>query len=346
MAYLKLLVNPYNIQAFKRIINEPKRGIGEQTIGLIEQVAEDSESSPLEVMRHAEEFSLLHKKSKELMRFAAMIDTLSDQSKKLPLPEFYDLLVKKTGIEEQYKNKGEEGLSRIQNILEMRSNFVNFENDCEASGEEATLSYFVESISLFTDSDKFEETTDTVDILSVHKAKGLEWDKLFVVGMEEDLFPFYLSAKDPILLEEERRLAYVAITRARKRLYITRAASRMLYGRTQNNPPSRFLREIDKTCIEKEGETQCKVTDQNTDYEKTAAYSLQSQLADRKEKKCSETVSYVQGERVNHPKFGAGMVISAKETGGDWLLEILFDSVGTKKIMAKYAKIEHMDGGK
>jgi DNA helicase-2/ATP-dependent DNA helicase PcrA len=346
MAYLRLIVNPFNMQSFKRIINEPKRGIGEQTIGLIEQVAEDSMISPLEVLRRADEFSLLLKKSKELMKFAAMIDSLCEQSTVLPLPEFYDLLLKKTGIKEQYNNKGEEGISRIENILEMRSNFVNFENEAKETGEAATLSRFVESISLFADSDKYEAQSDMVEILSVHKAKGLEWEYLFVVGMEEDIFPHYQSQAEESLIEEERRLAYVAITRAKKRLYITRAASRMLYGRTQNNPPSRFLREIDKNCIEKEGETLSKVFDQSTEYEKTAAYSLQSQLADRKEKKSNAVASFTPGERVNHPKFGKGMVISAKETGGDWLLEISFDSVGTKKIMAKYAKIEHLDGGK
>jgi DNA helicase-2/ATP-dependent DNA helicase PcrA len=344
MAYLKLIVNPCDIQSFKRIINEPKRGIGEQTINLIEQAAEDSNLSPIDVLRRAEDFSLLQKKAKELIKFTAIYDYLCEMSEKLPLPEFYDALLKKTGFEEHYKKQGIEGETRLENILEMRSNLVNFLSECENTGDEPTLTLFVESISLFTDTDRYEESTDVASMLTVHSAKGLEWNTVFIAGMEENIFPSYRSIDEPTELEEERRLAYVAITRARDRLYITHTSNRMLYGRTQYNTSSRFIREIDKSCIEKEGEKVCKVPELNTEYEKTAAYSLQSQLADRKEKKNSTAVTYTAGERVNHPKFGVGMVISAKEISGDWLLEISFDTVGTKKIMAKFAKIEHIDG--
>jgi DNA helicase-2/ATP-dependent DNA helicase PcrA len=344
MAYLKLLVNPLDIQSFKRIINEPKRGIGEQTIGLIEQASEDSNFSPIEVSRRAEEFSLLAKKAKELTKFAATFDYLREMSVIKPLPDFYDILLKKTGFEEHYKKQGVEGQTRLENILEMRSNLVGFMDECEKTGEEPTLATFTESISLFTDTDRYEDADDTVNMLTIHSAKGLEWKNVFIAGMEENIFPSYRSTEEQTELEEERRLAYVAITRAKERLYITHTTSRMLYGRTQYNTSSRFLREIDKACIEKEGETVKKLSETGPEYEKTAAYSLQSQLADRKEKKTGQNTEFKPGERIKHPKFGFGMVISAKEVGGDWLLEISFDTVGTKKIMAKYAKIEHFDG--
>jgi DNA helicase-2/ATP-dependent DNA helicase PcrA len=287
---------------------------------------------------------LLQKKAKDLMKFAAVFDHLCEMSENLPLPEFYDILLKKTGFEEHYKKQGVEGQTRLENILEMRSNLVNFSDECEQTGEVPSLSAFVESISLFTDTDRYEEATDTVGMLTVHSAKGLEWNTVFIAGMEENIFPSYRSIDDPTQLEEERRLAYVAITRARKNLYITHTSNRMLYGRTQYNTSSRFIREIDKSCTQKEGERPCKATELDTEYEKTAAYSLQSQLADRKEKKSDILIKFTSGERVKHPKFGEGMVISAKEISGDWLLEITFDNVGTKKIMAKFAKIEHIDG--
>jgi DNA helicase-2/ATP-dependent DNA helicase PcrA len=342
LSYLKLIVNPSDIQCFKRVVNEPKRGLGEQTIELVEQIASDAKISAVEVCRRADEYAMLSKKAKELRRFAETFDGLKTSSEALPMPEFYDLFLKKTGIEDFYKRQGEAGETRLQNILEMRSNIVNFIDECEESGDEPTLFSFVESISLFTDTDKFEESTETVSMLTVHSAKGLEWDTVFIAGMEENIFPSYRSIEDPNELEEERRLAYVAITRARKRLFITHTSNRLLYGRTQYNTPSRFLREIDKACIEKEGEMSCKVFDPNTEFEKAAAYSLQSQLADRKEKNPPSVSGFLPGERINHPKFGEGMVISAKEVGGDCLLEISFDSVGTKKIMAKFAKIEHI----
>jgi DNA helicase-2/ATP-dependent DNA helicase PcrA len=343
VSYLKLIINPNDMQCFKRVVNEPKRGLGEQTIELVEQIAADAKLSSVAISRRADEFAMLSKKAKELRRFAETFDSLKTASDGLPLPEFYDLFLKKTGFEDFYKRQGEAGETRLQNILEMRSNLVNYTEECEENGEVPTLFSFIESISLFTDTDKFEDSTETVSMLTVHSAKGLEWNTVFIAGMEENIFPSYRSIEDPTELEEERRLAYVAITRARKRLYITHTSNRLLYGRTQYNTPSRFLREIDKACIEKEGEKDCKVIDPNTEFEKTAAYSLQSQLADRKEKKTAPVSGFLPGERINHPKFGGGMVISAKEVGGDFLLEISFDTVGTKKIMAKYAKIERVN---
>jgi DNA helicase-2/ATP-dependent DNA helicase PcrA len=341
LCYLKLIVNPYDMQSFKRVVNEPKRGLGEQTIELVERIAVDQRLSAVEICRRADDYPMLSKKAKELRRFAETYDSVKIASEAIPLPEFYDLLLKKTGFEDYYKRQGETGETRLQNIMEMRSNLVNFADECERNGDDPTLFAFVESISLFVDTDKYEESTETVSMLTVHSAKGLEWNTVIIAGMEENIFPSYRSIEDQSELEEERRLAYVAITRARQRLYITHTSNRLLYGRTQYNTPSRFLREIDKACIEKEGERDCKVVDPNTEFEKTAAYSLQSQLADRKEKKTAPVSEFLPGERINHPKFGGGMVISAKEVGGDCLLEISFDTVGTKKIMAKFAKIEH-----
>jgi DNA helicase-2/ATP-dependent DNA helicase PcrA len=185
------------------------------------------------------------------------------------------------------------------------------------------LANFLESLSLYTDVDKYEPGDDAVNLLTVHAAKGLEWDTVFLVGMEEGIFPSARS-EDP---EEDRRLAYVAVTRAKRKLFITRASERVLFGMTQRNPASKFLREIDKSVL----------SEQSAGGNAKPAPGLKSAATGTKSPSCND--SYTPGEMVIHPKFGAGMVISAVSIGNDSMLEIAFEEVGTKKLMAAYAKL-------
>jgi DNA helicase-2/ATP-dependent DNA helicase PcrA len=271
----------------------------------------------------------------------------------------------------------EEGETRLQNIGELRSDIARFAADFDsydvlndensaADSDEihesnpdgmAILDAFLESIALYTDTDKYEPGSDAVNLLTIHSAKGLEWNTVFLVGAEDGIFPSARSLNTPEDTEEERRLAYVAITRARERLFITHASERVVYGSTQRNPLSRFVREIDKACIEKRDDftkaRSAKVPGEA--FTAASAYTLQSQLEDRhlgfgkiaitsansnSNKNTGTEKEFSPGERIVHPKFGGGMVISAEAMGGDTLLEIAFDDVGTKKLMAKFAKLK------
>ncbi|MGN1106864.1 MAG: 3'-5' exonuclease, partial [Huintestinicola sp.] len=201
---------------------------------------------------------------------------------------------------------------------------------------------FLEEISLFTDVDKLDADADAVCMMTMHSAKGLEFPVVFIVGMEDGIFPGLRSMDNPEDLEEERRLAYVGITRAKEKLYITHAQQRMLFGSTQRNFQSKFIKEIDKDCIDRiDGtvKTTKKVDDGIT--APVHAYTLQSQLASKKieEAKKNAAASYGVGDRVKHNTFGEGTIVSMKPMGNDHLLEIAFDTVGTKKIMANFAKI-------
>ncbi|MDR0974085.1 MAG: UvrD-helicase domain-containing protein [Ruminococcus sp.] len=348
LAYLQLINNPRDILHFRRAVNEPKRGIGEVTVAMIEQIASDLNVTPEQICAESANFPQLEKKASLLGRFEEMMGKLRQEllSEK-PLEEFLDTLLVKTGYKAMLTKLGEEGETRLENIGELRSEMFRFRTEAEEGvGNTGLLADFLESISLYTDVDKYEPGGDTVNLLTVHSAKGLEWDTVFLVGMEEGIFPSARSLQSSADTEEDRRLAYVAVTRAKKKLFITRASERVLFGSTQRNAASRFLREIDKSAVEVLGEDgSCCGNGGGGGCSSSGSSSnsgSNTYLSGVKPAKASPVSNedYSPGERIIHPKFGGGMVLSAVKMGNDSMLEIVFDEVGTKKLMAAYAKLK------
>lgn len=344
IAYLSFINNPFDILRFKRIINEPKRGVGDATITLIEEISRDLNISPFGIMKKSDEYAPLVKKATVLKGIAGLFETLIEKSYTMPLDEFYDFMLDNTGYLEYVKTL-ENADSRIEYIQEMRSSIVQYMNTAPCP----TLGGFLEEIVLYTEADRDNGSDDKVTLMTVHSAKGLEYENVFVIGMEEGIFPNSRSLDNEESLEEERRLAYVAITRAKNNLYLTSASQRILFGQTHRNITSRFMREIGSEFIEKhDNAAAMRHKIRSNDNSVTAVHSLtlQQQLARNKMHSTAPATSgnttYSVGERVQHNVFGDGTIISSKPMGNDAMLEIAFDNVGTKKIMANLAKLKKL----
>ena len=330
-SYLSFINNPNDMLRFRRIINEPKRGIGDSTVALIEDISRDLKISPYEVLRTCEEYAPLSKKVNALKSVYKMFEYLTEKADELPLDEFLDELLEKTGYLESLKAL-ENGDTKIENVEELRSSIVQYMNEAD----EPSLSGFLEEVALYSEADRDDGSDDKVTLMTVHSAKGLEYKNIFVIGLDDGIFPSSRSFDSEADMEEERRLAYVAITRAKERLYLTNASQRMLFGQTQRNVTSRFMREIDPSLIEKHDHAAA-MRKQLGESDKTLtevhSTSLQQQLARNKSRsvgaKTSET--YTAGERVSHNIFGEGTIVSVKPMANDSMLEIAFEKVGTEK---------------
>ena len=239
IAYLSVINNPSDEIRLRRIVNQPKRSIGDKTIATASEIAGALGESLLEVLGRADEFDSLRRASVKLKAFYDMMQELIDANddESVSLHELYELILEKTGYIEALRGEKEEAETRIENINELASNLLKFQ---EENGEEATLSAFLEEVSLMTDIDNYDETADTVVMMTMHSAKGLEFPVVFLPGFEEGIFPGLQAIYDPNEIQEERRLCYVAITRAKESLYLLNADSRMLFGSTSRNRPSRF----------------------------------------------------------------------------------------------------------
>ena len=242
LAYLCVLNNPLDDLRLRRIINNPPRGIGATTLDKVAVLAESQGASLYEIIRNADLFPELKSASAKLLKFADLIDGLRRQGAELALPEFYDAVCDQTGYVKALEDKNDmESRGRIENVQELKSNILGF---LEQEPEDATLSGFLNEIALYTDLDSVEADDNCVTMMTIHSAKGLEFPAVYVVGMEEGIFPGSSAQYDPEELEEERRLCYVAMTRAKEKLTLTNCRQRMLYGRTSANKASRFLDEI------------------------------------------------------------------------------------------------------
>lgn len=338
LAYMTILYNPFDMVRFKRIVNEPKRGIGDATMEMLENITRDLGISPIDVMRDSETYPVLSKKVAHLKKFALMIDELTDAVKTMQLDEFFDLLLQKTGYADYLKNMGEEGKIRLENVQELKSNILKYMNESELP----SLENFLEEVSLYADAEQTETAPDTVSMMTIHAAKGLEFKTVFLIGMEENIFPSArsINSLDENDLEEERRLAYVAITRAKKQLCVSTTDRRMLFGMTTSNPRSRFLGEIQGDCME-QVQSKKNVAAGTRKVEMVQSISLQQQLASRRnhhpQKTAAKSVNYSVGTRVRHKIFGEGTILSVTDMANDSMLEIGFDQVGTKKVMANFA---------
>ena len=343
ISYLSVINNENDILRLKRIINEPKRGIGAASVDLLEQISGNLGESPLQIMRTAQDIPMLSRTSLKLTQLAEMFDELREHSAIIPLPELLDELMEKSGYQMYMQSLGEEGAARLENINELKSTMMNYYQDAE----EPSLSGFLEEIALYTDLDEMNPEDDCVVLMTVHAAKGLEFDNVFVVGMEENIFPSSRSLDSEADIEEERRLAYVAITRARKRLYLSSAQQRMLFGSTSFNKPSRFISELPAETVDKQSERTAVDLVKTERRHEPSASPFASQMASLKASRpstgaASSAQSFTVGERVYHNIFGEGTVLKDTAMSNDTMLEIAFEKVGTKKIMANYAKIKKL----
>lgn len=346
IAYLTVVNNPSDNMRLARIINVPKRGIGDTTVNRAMEIATGLGTSLFEVLCRADEFEALRRSAQKLMGFCRMIKELSAKSEEMHLDELFKEILDKTEYMAYLDADKEKGEERKENIGELVSNLMTY----EAENEEATLSGFLEEVALMTDIDNYNAQTDAVVMMTLHSAKGLEFPVVFIPGMEEGIFPGIQSMYSSEETEEERRLAYVGITRAKKKLYLSNANARMLFGSTSRNLPSRFLTEIPRELIEKTGgaENRPRFASSRFDDERVPygedAFAQRSKpkhsFARPAAKPAATGVTYSVGEAVVSKIFGEGVILSVKPMGSDSMLEIAFDKVGTKKLMANYAKLE------
>lgn len=334
LAYLHLINNTKDDIRLRRIINVPKRSIGDTTVNHAAEIAGELGVSVYDVLKRADEFAALSRASAKIKHFCDIIDNLCDFAEDNSISDLFQEVIEKTGYEMMLENDGEEGKERLQNVKELASNIAQYELETETP----SLSEFLEEIALISDIDSLDNDSDRVILMTIHSAKGLEFPNVYLVGLEEGIFPgnqsIYGGESE---IEEERRLAYVAITRAKKNLTITNTQSRILFGCTTRNLPSRFLKEIPPELCENTG-----VTVKFSEV-KIPTNSFTATQSSRKSSFASTSktnnVNYSVGARVEHKTFGKGMIIKATPIGNDTLLEIAFDNVGTKKIMAGFAKL-------
>lgn len=346
VAYLQVINNPHDDVRLGRIINVPKRGIGATTLEKASEIAAGLDESIYSVIKDADVYPQLSRAATKLKSFVALIDGLmeAEQSGDYSLAELYNLILEHTDYEKYLKTEKDNPDVRIENIEELSSNIIKFEEDY---AEEASLSNFLEEISLQTDIDNYDAEADSSVMMTLHSAKGLEFPVVFIAGLEEGVFPSIATMMNPDELNEERRLAYVGITRAKEKLYITKAKSRMLMGHTSYNKVSRFVNEIPPELLNYTGE---KKTFASTNGFSASSSHISIGAGSKftpnksfntftKPAVKSGTV-YKKGDCVFHKVFGKGMIMKTEKMGNDTMLEVAFDKAGTKTLMANFSKME------
>ncbi len=328
-AYLWVIENPADELRLRRIINVPSRKIGAKSVERASETALEKGMTLYDVVRNASSFPELGRGASAMKRFGELIEGLRGLRGKVTLSELYDELLEKTGyIKELEKKGGAEEQSKIEHVQELKSQILSYEKD----NGEPTLGGFLEDMALYTDADQAGETEDAALMMTIHSAKGLEFPVVFIAGMEDGLFPGFRVLGSEEDMEEERRLCYVAVTRAKERLYLTCAGRRLIYGRTQYAQPSRFIDEMPGQLIDSN-------TDIGAAVEAAPGFmkpftSSAKQIAQMPSK---ELPDFKEGCCINHKAFGRGMITSVKPMGNDALLEIAFEEKGTKRLMARAA---------
>ena len=339
-AYLWVIENPSDTLRLKRIINVPARKIGARSVEIAEELAAQHNTMLYDIVSHADAYSELGRGAAAMKRFGDMMQELRDMQQTASLSELYDAMLDLSGYQEALENKNDmESRSRLENIMELKSNIVEYEN----KAEDPSLAGFLEEMALYTDADQDENEDDTVLMMTMHSAKGLEFPTVFLCGMEDGLFPSFRADESDEDLEEERRLCYVAITRAKQQLYLTCAERRLMYGQTRYARPSRFLQEIPAELLDSNLTERARQAEAEQAQKKayrprsTVNQSYRSASALQSSITTSSVPTFACGDRVMHKAFGEGMITSVKPMGGDQLLEIAFTSKGTKRLMAKSA---------
>lgn len=335
LAYLSVISNPADNIRLRRIINEPKRGIGATTINHAAQIAAGLGLSLYEVISHADEYEQLVRAAPRLRAFTQIIDGLAEAAEELPLNELFEKAMRDTGYLDSLALDRETYQDRLENIQELSSNLLRYSED----NEEGDLNGFLEEVALMTDIDNYNEEADTVVLMTLHSAKGLEFPVVFIPGMERGIFPGIQSLYSASEMEEERRLAYVGITRAKERLYLTHARTRMLYGSTSHNAPSPFLEEIPEGLVEEKRKVTLSQQKPSVQRATKPKKTFDHSFGPAAPKPSAPAGSYRVGDTVGHKLFGTGVVLSAQPMGNDTLLEIAFEKAGTKKLMANFARL-------
>ena len=348
LAYLKTIDNGKDDLAVRRIINVPKRGVGLTTVNRITEAAQQRGISFYEALCSADLVPGLGRSISKLESFAAMIEYFRKEAEHLSITELMEEILTETGYVEELKAEGEEEAeARLQNIDEFLNKIAAYEESCEE--ELPTLSGFLEEVALVADIDSLDEESDYVVLMTLHSAKGLEFPYVYLAGMEDGIFPSYMTitADDPTEIEEERRLCYVGITRAKKELAMTCARRRMIRGETQYNKMSRFLKEVPPQLlstgkiVEKE---ELELPKQNSYVQAKQSFQAKPFMISKPVQqfgvKSGEGLSYGVGDRVRHMKFGEGTVTAITEGGRDYEVSVDFDSAGTKKMFASFAKLQ------
>ncbi len=343
MAYLNVISNHHDNQRMKRIINVPKRGIGDKSISQLEEIGNTIGQSMYETLQQSDEFEVLARSRDKLDAFLQLIDNLTDMLDEMSIADMYEKMIKLIDYETFIKKESDRSNSAIENIHELTSSIAQYE---EEYGEDATLQGFLEEVALMTDIDSYNDTEDNgkVVLMTLHSAKGLEFPNVFIPGMEENIFPGFQSTMSDEDMQEERRLAYVGITRAKENLYLINSESRMLFGHTTRNRPSRFLNELPEQIVEKKRREIVRNPDVKMPEPKAVrrADIAKSKVITSGVTK-REKISYTVGMKVKHPVFGMGVILSVKPMASDNLLEIAFDTVGTKKMMSSFTKLTTID---
>ena len=335
LAYLSVISNPADNIRLRRIINEPKRGIGATTINHAAQIAAGLGLSLYEVISHADEYEQLVRAAPRLRAFTQIIDGLAEAAEELPLNELFEKAMRDTGYLDSLALDRETYQDRLENIQELSSNLLRYSED----NEEGDLNGFLEEVALMTDIDNYNEEADTVVLMTLHSAKGLEFPVVFIPGMERGIFPGIQSLYSASEMEEERRLAYVGITRAKERLYLTHARTHMLYGSTSHNAPSPFLEEIPEGLVEEKRKVTLSQQKPSVQRAAKPKKTFDHSFGPAAPKPSAPAGSYRVGDTVGHKLFGTGVVLSAQPMGNDTLLEIAFEKAGTKKLMANFARL-------
>ena len=366
IAYLRLIANTSDNLSLERIINEPKRGVGKTSIENIEKIASELGISMYQIIKEADKYlPRIFNNTREFVQTIEELRTLD-----IPVSELIKQTLNKTGYTKALENENTvEAESRIQNLEEFLTVAMEFEKE----SADNSLTEFLESISLSSDTDNIEETDNMVTLMTLHSAKGLEYQTVFLVGMEDGIFPGIRSIDNPEDIEEERRLFYVGITRARRNLYMTFAKKRTIFGSTSYNPPSRFIREIPENILDgyeeamspKEeenefedsrydwrykGNTSSKVVTykansedygkEKTNYQFRTAENFLKNLEQKKTSSAVDLTKYKTGQRVFHKRFGEGVITNLEPEGEDIKLDIQFEKFGHKRLMAKFAGLE------
>ena len=363
-AYFQLITNHADRERLLRIINEPRRKIGQKTLDAVSEIAVEQGCTLFEVMENADRYVALQRSAATLKAFTDMIHRLSSLAETLSLADLFDEVMEQSGYMRMLREAGEEEQERIENLMQLKSNMMEYEQNAE---ERVSLVSFLEEYALVADVDKYDDSADAIVLMTIHSAKGLEFPVVFIPGMEDGIFPGMQNIMgSPEDMEEERRLAYVAITRAKEQLIILHARTRKWQGQTMTNQISRFVSEIPASLLDKEDLTFEAAQRMGGGMGDSASFQPRPFYAERARQgrapaysdriTVGKPITPVQssadraavqsleiGDRVTHATFGQGEILSVKPMGADKLIEVVFDSVGTKKLMGTYAKLKRVD---
>ena len=340
LAYLRLASNPHDSMSFMRVVNEPKRGIGATSMAKLQTFADMHGMSLFDAGKNIVLTDIPARTGNKIAAFCDMLEKFKQQEEKLSVTEMTEEILKQTGYQKALEDADNlEAQGRLENLREFLTVTKQFDETWEPENEESDpFIDFLADLALVSDQDGVDETDDVVTLMTLHAAKGLEFPVVFLVGMEEGIFPLGRAVADETQLEEERRLAYVGITRAEEKLYLTNAFSRMLYGRTQQNSASRFIGEISDSLLDEANEVVSPAKTQTFEahpfdkpFIKKTTVSQQTTGADKK--------TWNVGDKVQHKAWGQGTVVKVNGQGESMELDVAFAGKGIKRLLAAFAPI-------